>query len=79
MRLVCVCRLSVSVGLVCVRVHACCVCVCGGHKGSAHVPLVMWVNYRYGKGDFACGTALVFLPGLPEILEVKDMLKSFSQ
>ncbi len=33
----------------------------------------------YGKGDFRCGTVLVFLPGLPEIMEVKEALGNSSR
>ena len=27
---------------------------------------------RYGKGDFVRGTVLIFLPGLPEIMELEE-------
>lgn len=27
---------------------------------------------RYGKGDFVRGTVLIFLPGLPEIMELGE-------
>lgn len=35
-------------------------------------PTIFLFLSRYGKGDFVRGTVLIFLPGLPEIMELDE-------
>ena len=35
-------------------------------------PTIFLFLFRYGKGDFVRGTVLIFLPGLPEIMELDE-------
>ena len=35
-------------------------------------PTIFLSISRYGKGDFVRGTVLIFLPGLPEIMELEE-------